>query len=208
MGPEHSSARLERFLQLCADDNLIVGNLTTPAQYFHALRRQKRRELRKPLVLMTPKSLLTRPEAVSAIEDFLPGTCFQEVLADPFLHPEPERVHRVILCSGKVFYDLAEHRDENEIRHTALIRIEQLHPFHDAMVEALLRQYPNASKFVWCQEEPENMGAWSFVAPRLQRLVRGRVRYAGREAASSPATGSKAVHKGEQKALVEQAFEV
>lgn len=208
MGPEHSSARLERFLQLCAEKNMIVGNFTTPAQYFHALRRQKHRDFRKPLVLMTPKSLLGRPEAVSREEDFLEGNCFQEVLPDPKEFANPAIVSRVIFCTGKVFYDLMAHRQEKGIENAAIIRIEQLYPFHREMVEAIASQYPNASRFVWCQEEPLNMGAWSYIWPRLDRAVGTKVRYAGREAASSPAAGSKAMHYREQKAFLEQAFTV
>ncbi len=208
MGPEHSSARLERFLQLCAEKNMIVGNLTTPAQYFHALRRQKRRDFRKPLVLMTPKSLLGRPEAVSTEADFLEGSCFQEVLPDPKAFANTTDVSRVIFCTGKVFYDLMAHRQEKGIEDTAIIRIEQLYPFHRLMVEAIVSQYSNASHFVWCQEEPLNMGAWSYIWPRLDRAVGTKVRYAGRDAASSPAAGSKAMHYREQKALLERAFSV
>ncbi len=208
MGPEHSSARLERFLQLCAEKNMIVGNFTTPAQYFHALRRQKHRDFRKPLVLMTPKSLLGRPEAVSREEDFLEGNCFQEVLPDPKEFTNAGNVSRIIFCTGKVFYDLMAHRRENGIEDTAIIRIEQLYPFHREMVEALVAQYPNASHFVWCQEEPLNMGAWSYIWPRLDRAVGTKVRYAGRDAASSPAAGSKAMHYREQKALLDHAFTI
>jgi 2-oxoglutarate dehydrogenase E1 component len=208
MGPEHSSARLERFLQLCAEKNMIVGNLTTPAQYFHALRRQKHRDFRKPLVLMTPKSLLGRPEAVSPLADFGEGNCFQEVLPDPMDFANCANVSRLIFCTGKVFYDLLSHRKEKGIGNAAIIRIEQLYPFHREMVEAIAGQYPNASHFVWCQEEPLNMGAWSYIWPRLERCAGSKVRYAGRDAASSPAAGSKAMHYREQKALLEQAFTV
>ena len=206
MGPEHSSARLERFLQLCAADNIIVANCTTPAQYFHILRRQKHREFRKPLILMTPKSLLTRQEAVSREADFLQGTCFQEVLPDPQNFPNPTAVERVIFCSGKVFYDLCAHRKETAATDTAILRLEQLHPFHHDMVGALLSLYPQARQFVWCQEEPANMGAWTYVAPLLQAVVGGPLRYAGRPAAASPAAGSKAIHIREQKALLTAAF--
>jgi 2-oxoglutarate dehydrogenase E1 component len=208
MGPEHSSARLERFLQLCAASNLIVGNFTTPAQYFHALRRQKRRDFRKPLILMTPKSLLTRAEAVSQESDFLEGTCFQEVLPDTRNFANTADVSRVVFCTGKVFYDLVAKREEIGNQNTAILRIEQLYPFHHEMVEALISQYPNASTFVWCQEEPLNMGAWSYVAPRLEKVVGSKVRYAGRGTASSPAAGSKAMHYREQKALLAEAFSI
>lgn len=208
MGPEHSSARMERFLQLCAEKNLIVGNFTTPAQYFHALRRQKRREFRKPLILMSPKSLLGRAEAISPVEDFLDGSCFQEVLPDPKQLVDPSQVDRVIFCSGKVFYDLMAHRDEHGHNTAVIIRIEQLYPFNRKMLEAMVAPYANASQFVWCQEEPLNMGAWSYIWPRLDRAVGTKVRYAGRDAASSPAAGSKAVHYREQKELLAHAFAV
>jgi 2-oxoglutarate dehydrogenase E1 component len=208
MGPEHSSARLERFLQLCAEKNLIVGNFSTPAQYFHALRRQKHRDFRKPLVLMTPKSLLSRPEAVSQEHDFMEGTCFQEILPDTKIFSNPADVSRVIFCSGKVYYDLMAQRQERAIEDTAIVRIEQLYPFHREMVTAIVSQYTNASVFVWCQEEPLNMGAWSYIFPRLERAVGTKIRYAGRGTASSPAAGSKAMHYREQKALLAQAFEI
>ncbi len=208
MGPEHSSARLERFLQLCAAQNLIVGNFTTPAQYFHALRRQKRREFRKPLILMTPKSLLTRPEAVSQEHDFLEGTCFQEILPDIKVFGNTADVNRIVFCTGKVFYDLVAHRHDNGIENAAIIRVEQLYPFHKEMVASIIGQYPNAEHFVWCQEEPLNMGAWSYIFPRLEEVVGQKVRYAGRGRASSPAAGSKTMHYREQKALLAKAFEV
>jgi 2-oxoglutarate dehydrogenase E1 component len=208
MGPEHSSARLERFLQLCAGKNMIVGNFTTPAQYFHALRRQKMRPFRKPLVLMTPKSLLTRPEAISSEADFLEGSCFQEVLPDPIHFEDPMQVNRIVFCTGKVFYDLVAYRQEHNIKTTAILRIEQLYPFHDELVNALVSQYPAASKFVWCQEEPLNMGAWSYIFPRLEKVLDRRVRYTGRDRASSPAAGSKAQSYKEQKELIEGAFQL
>lgn len=208
MGPEHSSARLERFLQLCAEKNMIVGNFTTPAQYFHGLRRQLRRNIRKPLILMTPKSLLTRPEAVSREEEFLEGTSFREVLPDPQLPDGPEGIERVVFCTGKVYYDLVAYRQEQGIDNTALVRLEQLYPFHREMVKEVIAPFVNCTKWVWCQEEPLNMGAWSYVFPRLQDTVESRVRYAGRDRASSPAAGSKAMHIREQKMLVEDAFNV
>ena len=208
MGPEHSSARLERFLQLCAEDNLIVGNFSTPAQYFHALRRQKRRGFRKPLILMTPKSLLGRPEAVSSEADFLEGSCFQEVLPDPMAFENPADVKRVVFCTGKVFYDLAAHRAAAGIIDTAIIRIEQLYPFHGEMVAALSAQFPQVSRFVWCQEEPRNMGAWSYIEPRIEEALGARPLYAGRKPGSSPAAGSKAMHYREQKNLLTKAFEI
>ncbi len=208
MGPEHSSARLERFLQLCAEDNLVVANCSSPAQYFHALRRQKRRGWRKPLVLMTPKSLLGRPEAVSREEDFLGDACFQEVLADPQPCADAAAVTRVIFCSGKVFYDLLAQRRDQGIADAAIIRIEQLYPFHGAMVRALAGQYPNAAHFVWCQEEPRNMGAWAAIHPQLAETLGVKILYAGRDAAASPAAGSKAMHNREQQTLLAAAFAI
>ena len=208
MGPEHSSARLERFLQLCAEENMIVGNFTTPAQYFHALRRQKHSPTRKPLIVMTPKSLLTHPRAVSHVEDFLDDSRFQEILPDAYEFEHPERVSRVIFCSGKVYYDLLTYREEQQIKDAAIVRVEQLYPLNREGVKMAFSPYSDAKKFIWCQEEPLNMGAWSFMQPRLAKLTGARVRYAGRERASSPSTGSKAVHKREQKKLVEKAFSV
>jgi 2-oxoglutarate dehydrogenase E1 component len=208
MGPEHSSARLERFLQLCAEKNMIVGNFTTPAQYFHALRRQKHSPTRKPLVVMTPKSLLTNPRAVSQVEDFLDDTSFQEVLADNYAFEKPENVSRVVFCSGKVYYDLLSYREENGIKNAAIVRIEQLYPFHLEAVKQVISPYSSAKKFVWCQEEPMNMGAWTYIRPRLKKATGRGIRYAGRDRASSPSTGSKAVHKREQKMLCEAAFSV
>ena len=206
-GPEHSSARLERFLQLCAEQNMQVCNLTTPAQYFHVLRRQMKREFRKPLVLMTPKSLLTYPDCSSTLEDFGEDCSFQEVIDDNAEgRGEPERINRLIFCSGKVYYDLLEYRKKKEISNAAIIRVEQMYPFHRERIREISSRYPNAAKWVWCQEEPLNMGAWSFIGPRLQKLLHHRVRYAGRDAAASPSTGSKTVHKMEQNRLIEEAF--
>ncbi len=207
MGPEHSSARLERFLQLCAESNIQVGNLTTPAQYFHALRRQVRRNFRKPLILMTPKSLLRHPQCVSSASEMAEGTFFQEVIDDNQLVEDRSRVTRIIFCTGKVYYDLLDFRNTNKLRNAALIRIEQLYPFHWNLIQEIISLYPRTNKkYVWCQEEPLNMGAWSYVAPRLEKAVRARVRYAGRERSSSPAAGAKAIHVREQRKLVEDAF--
>lgn len=208
MGPEHSSARLERFLQLCAENNMQVANFTTPANYFHALRRQKKRSFRKPLIVMTPKSLLSRADAVSDIEDFMDGTCFQEILPDDKEFKDPNKVDRIVFCSGKVYYDILAEREASGDETTAILRVEQLYPYHEEMVKALSSQFPNVSKYVWCQEEPKNMGAWTFISPLLMDTFDSRIRYAGRKEASSPATGSKAMHKKEQKALVQAAFNI
>jgi 2-oxoglutarate dehydrogenase E1 component len=204
-GPEHSSARPERFLQLCAEDNIQVCNLTTPAQYFHVLRRQMKRPFKKPLVIMTPKSLLRAEFATSKIEDFTENV-FQEILPGP-LAAKPEQVKRVILCSGKVYYDLLKFRDDNQILNTALIRVEQLYPLHKEALKALVGSFPNAAKLIWCQEESQNMGGWNFIAWQLREMFpKFTVRYAGRGESASPAVGSLGVHKLEQKALVEEAF--
>jgi 2-oxoglutarate dehydrogenase E1 component len=208
-GPEHSSARLERFLQMCAGGNMQVCNLTEPAQYFHVLRRQIVRPLRKPLILMSPKSLLRHPECVSYEPDFTGNSHFQEILDDACLISGPERVTRLIFCSGKVYYDLLRFRNENNLSNTALIRIEQLYPFHWDLLREIVSRYPGAhKKWVWCQEEPLNMGAWSYINSRLNEAGGVRVRYAGRERSASAATGAKAIHIAEQQRLVEKAFSV
>jgi 2-oxoglutarate dehydrogenase E1 component len=206
-GPEHSSARLERFLQLCADENMQVCNLTTPAQYFHALRRQIHRGYRKPLVIMTPKSLLNAKQAVSTTEDFT-NSRFFEVLADE--EADPKKADRVVFCSGKVYYDLIKYREENKLtKSVAIIRIEQLYPLYEEKIKRLTKPYTKAKKFVWCQEEPENMGAWTFILPRLLNLFPGYIHYAGRPASASPAAGTQqGVHEQQQAALVKQAFEI
>ena len=210
-GPEHSSARLERFLQLCAQGNMIVGNFSTPANYFHALRRQVRLEPRKPLVVMTPKSLLRNPMAVSAPEDFTEGR-LQEVIPATV---DPSTARRLVLCSGKVYYELAkalgEASDQNE--QVAIARIEQFYPFpHDELRDELER-YRDVESVLWVQEEPANMGAWQFLRYRLDDLLEAlhgdcnhRVRYVGRPASASPATGSAKVHQLEQDAIIKQAL--
>jgi 2-oxoglutarate decarboxylase len=200
-GPDHSSARLERFLQLSAEDNWQVVVPTTPAQYFHLLRRQAVQEIAKPLVVMTPKSLLRLPEARSAAREFT-EEAFQEVLGDPSL---PDRAKRILLCQGKVFYDLARHRDEKEVEGAAVIRVEQLYPLR----LDLLRETASAvegAEIYWVQEEPENMGAWTFVDHHLRREG-WEMTLVAREESASPATGSNRLHQAEQQELVERAFE-
>ncbi|HVJ57370.1 MAG TPA: 2-oxoglutarate dehydrogenase E1 component [Terrimicrobiaceae bacterium] len=205
-GPEHSSARLERFLQLCAEENMQVCYPTTPAQYFHVLRRQMHRKYRKPLILMTPKSLLTHEQAVSTESDFT-GSRFFEVLADS--EASAKKVERVIFCSGKVYYDLVKYRKENNLTDAAaIIRIEQLYPLYKEKIARLTKPLINAKKFIWCQEEPENMGAWTFILPQLLNLFPGYIHYAGRPASASPAAGTIQAHQAQQAALVKQAFEV
>ena len=183
--------------------------LSTPAQYFHVLRRQLMRPFRKPLILMTPKSMLRNPQAVSTEADFTGEACFREMIDDDALIAGPSRITRLVFCSGKVFYDLLNYRNEQKLKNTAIIRIEQLYPFHDDMLQQIIARYPRANKkWVWCQEEPLNMGAWAYVVHKLERFTEARVRYAGRDRAASPAVGSSTMHKAEQKQLVERAFEV
>jgi len=210
-GPEHSSARLERYLQLCAERNMRVGNLTTPANYFHALRRQLKANYRKPLVLMTPKSLLRHKLAVSSLAEFGPGSSFQTVLPETDRLVAPEKVKRVVLCTGKVYYDLLQERREKGVQDVAIIRIEQLYPFPRITLPKILAPYSKA-EVIWCQEEPENMGAWSFLDRRIEGVLNeigGKARrpsYVGRPAAASPATGLAKVHAQQQEALVRQAL--
>jgi 2-oxoglutarate dehydrogenase E1 component len=201
-GPEHSSARLERFLQMFADDNIQVANLTTPAQYFHILRRQMKRSFRKPLILMTPKSLLRHKSAVSPVEEFVSGR-FHELLDDPAA--DPARVRRVLLCSGKVYYDLLAQRAAAGGDRVAIVRIEQLAPLHEETLKQTLSRYSKASEWAWVQEESQNMGAWSYIEPRL-RALGYEIAYVGRDASASPATGSLQIHQREQKELVEAAL--
>jgi len=201
-GPEHSSSRIERLLQLCADNNLQICNASTPSQYFHLLRRQLHRDFRKPLAVMTPKSLLRHKLAVSPVDEFLNGSFF-EVLDDTIV--EPSRVKRVVLCSGKVYYDLFEQRIKQESFETAIIRLEQIYPFPEEQLKKILDRYGKATEFVWVQEESHNMGAWFFVEPRL-RTMGYLFEYVGRDESASPAVGSKKIHDSEQKQIVEGAF--
>jgi 2-oxoglutarate dehydrogenase E1 component len=201
-GPEHSSARLERFLQLCAEDNLQVCYPSTPAQYFHLLRRQMRRNFRKPLVVMTPKSLLRKPTAVSPVQELTSGRFF-EVLDDATA--DPGRVRRVLLCSGKVYYDLVEQREADRAQDVAIVRVEQLYPMNEELLVRALMRYRRATEFVWVQEESQNNGGGWFLEPRLRALGYA-VEYVGRDASASPATGSQAVHKREQKEIAEAAI--
>ncbi|HEV7474630.1 MAG TPA: multifunctional oxoglutarate decarboxylase/oxoglutarate dehydrogenase thiamine pyrophosphate-binding subunit/dihydrolipoyllysine-residue succinyltransferase subunit [Pyrinomonadaceae bacterium] len=203
-GPEHSSARLERFLQLCAENNLQVCYPTTPAQYFHLLRRQVRPGMEHPLVVITPKSLLRLPAAASAVADFTSGG-FLPVIDDAAL-TNAESVERVVLCSGKVYYDLVEGRKKAGLENVAIVRLEQFYPFPLARLREILARYPQAKQLVWAQEEPKNMGGWTFVEPRLEAASGGRPKYVGRVASASPATGSYAIHQAEQAQLVAAAL--
>ena len=203
-GPEHSSGRMERFLQLCADDNIQVCNLTTPAQYFHVLRRQMRRDFVKPLVIMTPKSLLRAEHATSRGEEFTSGV-FEEILPAPLLAPA-DQIKRVVLCSGKVYYDLLKYRATQNITEAALIRVEQLYPFNEERLREIVGSFASDANIIWCQEEPQNMGAWSFIEPRLWALFGREVAYAGRNASASPAVGALTLHKSEQAQLIWEAL--
>ncbi|MQX35795.1 2-oxoglutarate dehydrogenase E1 component [Roseospira navarrensis] len=210
-GPEHSSARLERFLQLCAEDNMQVCNLTTPANYFHALRRQLRRNFRKPLILMSPKSLLRHKLCVSELSAFEDGGRFYRLIPEIDELVPDEAIRRVVFCSGKVYYDLLQARREQEITDVAIVRVEQFYPWPKDSVQRQLKRYPNA-EVVWCQEEPANMGGWMFVDRRFQYALEElhnkarRAHYAGRKASASTAAGVARTHAREQATLIEQAL--
>ena len=210
-GPEHSSARLERYLQLCAERNMRVCNFTTPANYFHALRRQLKANYRKPLVLMTPKSLLRHKLAVSSLAEFGPGSAFRYVIPEIDAIAPEEKVKRVVLCTGKVYYDLLQERRDKGVKDVAIVRVEQMHPFPVNSLTKALAPYKNA-EVVWCQEEPENMGAWTFMDRRIEKVLKTldikakRPDYVGREEAASPATGLARIHQQQQEALVRAAL--
>ena len=205
-GPEHSSARIERYLQLCAEDNLQVCNVTTPAQYFHLLRRQMRQPIAKPLVLFTPKSLLRFPASFAPLDELTSGS-FHTVADDPEV-ADRSIVSRVLLCSGKTYYDLRTARGERKANAVAIVRVEQLYPFPADALRETLGLYTSARDFVWVQEEPQNMGAWSFIRPRRGEFlpVGAALWYAGRAPSASPATGSSAVHRRELEQLISEAF--
>ncbi|MBO0948217.1 2-oxoglutarate dehydrogenase E1 component [Fibrella forsythiae] len=204
-GPEHSNARPERYLQLCAENNIVVANITTPANIFHALRRQLAWEFRKPLIIMSPKSLLRHPQAISPLDELATGT-FREVIGDSFA--DPKKVKRVLLCTGKVYYDLLEKQQADKRDDVAIVRMEQLYPLPMKQLDAELAKYKKP-EIVWVQEEPENMGCFSFMLRRFREKFTGAqaLRYVGRESASSPATGFAKLHTQEQAALVQKAFE-
>jgi 2-oxoglutarate dehydrogenase E1 component len=199
-GPEHSSARLERFLQLCAENNMTIANITTPANLFHLLRRQLVRPFRKPLVIMSPKSLLRHPLVVSPIDSFINGG-FQELLDDTTVK-DPKKVKKIIVCSGKVYYDLWEAKEKNNHKEVAIVRLEQIYPFPKQSFEALLQHYPAAS-LRWVQEEPLNAGAWQHIATHHAAY---KWSVTARPATASPAAGAKKNHDKEQALLMEQAF--
>ena len=218
-GPEHSSARLERYLQMCAEDNMQVVYPTTPANYFHVLRRQLHREIRKPLIVMTPKSLLRHKRAVSRLEELAKGTTFHRILYDDaqMLPSEPiklvpdEKIRRIVLCSGKVYYDLYEEREKRGMDDIYLMRVEQLYPVPLKALVAELSRFKKA-EVVWCQEEPRNMGAWHFIEPYLEWVlnqvngVSRRPRYVGRAASAATATGLMSKHQAQLKAFLDEAL--
>jgi len=199
-GSEHSSARIERFLQLCANDNMTVANCTTPANFFHLLRRQMKRNFRKPLVVFTPKSLLRHPSAVSSLEDFVDGE-FQEIIDDTV---DAKNVKRVVFCSGKFYYDLLEERNKNERMDVALIRVEQLFPLHQYKIEKILSKYEFAEDHIWAQEEPRNMGPWSYM---LQRFEFTDLKVRSRKYYAVPAAGSSTRFKKRHLRVIESVFD-
>ncbi|MBU41900.1 MAG: 2-oxoglutarate dehydrogenase E1 component [Spirochaetaceae bacterium] len=206
-GPEHSSARLERFLQLCSQFNIQVANCTTPAQYFHLLRRQMHRNYRKPLVVMSPKSLLRHPRAKSHLADFTEES-FQEVLDENDPSIDKGKVKALLFCSGKIYYDLLDQREKEEIKDIAIIRVEQLYPFPNEQIQTILKQYKQAKDITWVQEEPRNQGAWIYMENLLGHLCRQRLNYCGRAPSPSPATGYFKVHVKEQTSIVEEALQI
>ena len=203
-GPEHSSARLERFLQSCADNNIQVCNLTTPAQLFHVLRRQMKREFKKPLVIMTPKSLLRHKECVSKVSDFTEGH-FHNMIDDDSV--DKNRIKKIILCSGKIYYDLENHRKTRGYEHIAIVRVEQFYPLDRELFSSILKSYPDEAEIIWCQEEPKNMGGWTFILSYILELTGKMPKYVGRKCSASPAVGSLAIHKYEQSTLVSEALD-
>ena len=208
-GPEHSSARLERYLQLCAEDNMQVANVSTPANYFHILRRQLHRNFRKPLILMTPKSLLRHKKCVSALDDMAVGSTFHRVLWDDEdvrlggHLAEPKKIRRVVLCAGKVYYDLLEAREAAGIKDVYILRLEQFFPFPESALKAVLEKFAHA-EMIWCQEEPHNMGAWGFIAPFIENVLgqidakHKKLSYIGRKASASTAAGIMKRHLAER----------
>jgi 2-oxoglutarate dehydrogenase E1 component len=206
-GPEHSSARIERFLQLAAEDTMRVANCTTPAQYYHLLRRQALADVRRPLVVFTPKSLLRHPKATSTLAE-LAGGAFHPVLDDERARARAGEVTRLVLCSGKVYYDLIGNERRESSPQVAIARVEQLYPFPTEELAAVIEGYPALDEVVWVQEEPENMGAWRFVEPHLRKLAGGvRIGYIGRPERSSPAEGYLQTHEAEQARVARDAFE-
>ena len=218
-GPEHSSARLERFLQLCAGENIQVVNCTTPSNYFHVLRRQMHREFRKPLIVMTPKSLLRHKRCMSDISEFSKNSTFHRVLEDDAYKKinnlvtlnKDNKIRKVVICSGKIYYDLIDAREKSKNKDIVIVRLEQLYPFPAKTLASILKRYKNAD-FVWCQEEPKNMGGWNTVRNYIDRTLEIinfkdiNVKYVGRQASSSTATGNANKHLAQQKEILEKVF--
>jgi len=206
-GPEHSSARLERFMQLCADMNMQVVQPTTASQIFHLLRRQMIRPFRKPLIIMTPKSLLRNKDATSPIVEFTKGE-FHTVLGEQDANVDPQKVTRLIICSGKVYYDLVKAREAKKSKDTAIIRMEQLYPFAHKAFSAELKKYPNVTELVWTQDEPQNQGAWMYIRDAFDDMTLkvGSIKYIVRKKSASPAAGHLKVHTKEQEELIKQAI--
>ncbi|RZK84438.1 MAG: 2-oxoglutarate dehydrogenase E1 component, partial [Pedobacter sp.] len=203
-GPEHSSARIERFMELCAEYNMQVTNCTTPANFFHALRRQFKRDFRKPLVNFSPKSLLRHPLCVSPLADFTAGG-FKEVIDDP--NVKVADVKRVAFCSGKIYYDLLESQKKNNSKDVAVVRVEQLYPTPVDQMEAIVAKYKNVEDVVWVQEEPENQGAWPYLLRRLRKTSLNKIDVISRKESSSPATGYMKQHTNQQAYIVAKTFE-
>ena len=202
MGSEHSSGRMERYLQMCAGDNMVVCNATTPANYFHLLRRQCKWPFRKPLVVFTPKKLLRYPKAVSSLSEMAKGG-FQEVLDDTGV--KAANVKTVVFCSGKIYYDILEEKESRESgEDIAVIRLEQLYPYPDTQIKKILAKYMKAERVIWMQEEPENMGAWSFI---LRKWNDKNIELLSRKSSGSPAAGSSMVHANRQEKLMDSLFE-
>ena len=199
-GPEHSSARMERFLQMCSNENIVIANLTTSSNIFHLMRRQVTWEFRKPAIVFSPKSLLRHPGVLSPIKEFTSGK-FQEVIGDDFV--TNKSVKKVLFCSGKVYFDLLEEQKKKKTKDVAIVRVEQIYPWPQKQIDAILKKYNNP-KLVWVQEEPRNMGAWSFVKTRIEMDFEVVARKIG----ASPATGYSKIHKEEQANLIKQAFEI
>ena len=211
-GPEHTSARLERFLQMCAEDNIQVANCTSPANYFHILRRQLLRDFRKPLILMTPKSTLRHKNNKSPIDDFINGSTFHRVLGNKLLNQEVQKIKRLVLCSGKIYFELQDHINNLKNENVHILRIEQLYPFPYDTLEEEINKFSDC-EIIWCQEEPKNMGPWGFVRSRIQNVLKNirskqtLIPFVGRRAAASPATGVFERHLANQKNILRLAIE-
>jgi len=207
-GPEHSSARLERYLQLCAEDNMQVVVPSLPSQMFHLIRRQMLRPYRKPLIIMTPKSLLRHRDSTSKLDDLISHP-FQLIIDDTNM-TDASQIKKVVFCSGKVYFDLLQEQTKKNLLRTAVVRIEQLYPFPSIELEKIITQYSNAHDIVWCQEEPKNQGAWMFIQSLIEDELKGnqKLRYAGRQASAAPAVGYLKKHTMQQRHLVEEALSI